>query len=86
MIFLLTVQSAAALITAFLYFSGNPADVNFNALNFPCHVDTDPGGKWRYQGVLHFIRFKKNDDVITRGEIIVKITVKPKKLDKCSCN
>ena len=35
-------------------------------------------GAWRYQGVLHFIGFKKNNDVITKGEVIVKITVKPK--------
>jgi hypothetical protein len=35
-------------------------------------------GAWRYQGVLHFIGFKKNNGVITKGEVIVKITVKPK--------
>ena len=29
--------------------------------------------------MLHFIGFKKNNDVITKGEVIVKITVKPKK-------
>jgi hypothetical protein len=28
--------------------------------------------------VLHFIGFKKNNDVITKGAIIIKITVKPK--------
>jgi len=35
------------------------------------------GSRWRYQGVLHFIGFKKNNDVINKGEIIVKIKVKP---------
>jgi len=44
----------------------------------PCHVDMNPGSRWRYQGVLHFIGFKKNNDVITKGEVIAKITVKPK--------
>ena len=56
----------------------HPAGVNFNALNFPCHVDTHSGGRWRYQGVLHFIGFKKNNDVKISGETIVKIKVKPK--------
>jgi hypothetical protein len=48
-----------------------------HTLNVPRRVDTYTVGAWRHQGRLHFIRFKKNNDVITRGEIIVKIKVKP---------
>jgi len=55
----------------------HPAGEIFNVFNFPCRVDMNPGSRWRYQGVLHFIGFKKKNAVITSGEIIAKIKVKP---------